>query len=436
MTLTLLLSLTGSFALLAARARCTATECALLSTSSADLDEAAPSHPEARAAFQRIREAPERVTLALRTCANVCALIGAPLGTVSIGLSISSFSSFLADPAFALALGCLATLLVALAFEFFARTLALSNPACVTLRRAQAAERVARLVSPCLDLAARLVRVLLGPLGVQVRLAPPRTPLEELERLLAQAATGPDLSAQAPRLIHNIFEMGDCIARDIAVPRTQVVAIDVTTPPTDILRTLSERGHSRLPVYRGSIDNIVGILHTRDLVPMLQHPELIVIEDVLRPALFAPWSQPVGDLLRVMQKKRVHLAIVVDEYGGVWGVATLEDLLATIVGEIRGEYEEDDDAPPDIEDLGEGAFLIQGQASIERVEEQLGVRFECVGSFETMAGMVSSLLGCIPEAGERLFVGGCELTVEARTARCVTRLRCQRLIDTTAHAAG
>lgn len=419
--------------LFCARARLLATECALLSTSSAALAELPEAGEEVCAAFQRIREGPERVTVALRTYALLCTLAGAPLGTLAGGCLLHEAlfgplrwpAQAPLELALALCLSCLATALVAFVLELAARSLAQANPLRLVLRRACRAECIARALSPFLRISTRIVHAFLRPLGIQVRLAPPRPPLEELERLLAEAAKGPELDGQAPRLIHNIFEMNDRIVRDIVVPRTQVVAIDVATPPREILPVLSEHGHSRMPVYRGEIDNIVGILHTRDLVPMLQCPELIVVEDALRPAFFVPWSKPLGDLLRVMQKKRIHMAIVVDEYGGFLGVATLEDLLETIVGEIRNEYTID--GPPEIEQLADGTFLIQGQAAIEDVEKRLGARFACDASCETMAGLVSFLSGCIPEVGERLFVAGHQLTIEARTARRVSLIRCQRV---------
>lgn len=428
------IALTIALVLFCARARLLATELALLSTSSAAIAQEPAASEEVRAAFQRIRQSPERVTVALRTYAFFCTLTGAPIGTLALGelihealfrpLRWPASSAF--ELAIALGLSCFATALVAFALELTARALAQANPARIVTRRAGRAERAARLITPLILLSTRAIHALLGPLGIQVRLAPPRPPLEELERLLAEAAKGPDLDGQAPRLIHNIFEMNDRIVRDIIVPRTQVVALDVSSPPEVILPILAEHGHSRMPVYRGEIDNIVGVLHTRDLVPMLQCPELIVVEDALRPAFFVPWSKPLGDLLRVMQKKRIHMAIVVDEFGGFLGVATLEDLLETIVGEIRNEYTID--GPPEIERLADGTFLILGQASIESVEKRLGVSFDCDAACETMAGMVSFLSGSIPEVGERIFVAGHQLTIEERTARRVSRIRCQRVI--------
>ncbi len=434
--ISLWLPLTSALVLFFLRAWFVSTETILRSVSSGMVEQLEDSARDERGreAFRRIRGSPENALAASRFCTACCTFLGAPLGIYAFGtlfrpLVVRVFheTGALTVPELAVLIfaSVLAAFAAAVVPEFILRTAALMTPARTALRRARAAEFITRLLTPVLRLSARAGMALLRPLGIRPPASPPHPPLEELERLLAEAAKGPGLSRQAPRLIHNIFEMNDRIARDIIVPRTQVISLDVSAQPLDMVKLLAEHGHSRIPVYRGDIDNIVGILHARDLIPMLQCPELIVIEDVIRPALFVPWSKPLGDLLRVMQKKRIHMAIVVDEYGGFLGVVTLEDLLETIVGEIRNEYTED--GPAEIEPLGDGTFIIRGDAQVSAVEQKLGVRFASEEPCETMSGLMSYLSGCIPEAGEKLFVGGCLLTVEERTARRVSLIRCQRV---------
>lgn len=425
--------LTAALILFFGRAWFSSTETLLRSVSNAMVDEldVGASDGKAREAFRRIRGAPEKFLAVLRFCTVFSTFLGAPMGIQAFEVLFRQlfFRKMAALSSLEMAVLIFASLLSAFAAavlpEFILRTSAQMAPARTALRRARPTEVITRILAPVLELSSKAGMALLKPFGIRPPIRPPHPPLEELERLLAEAAKGPGLSRQAPRLIHNIFEMNDRIARDIIVPRTQVISLDVAASPQDMVKLLSEHGHSRIPVYRDDIDNIVGILHSRDLIPMLQCPELIVIEDVIRPALFVPWSKPLGDLLRVMQKKRIHMAIVVDEYGGFLGVVTLEDLLETIVGEIRNEYTED--GPADIEPQGDGTFIIRGEAQVAAVEQKLGVRFALEEPCETMSGLMSCLSGCIPEAGERIFVGGCLLTVEERTARRVSRIRCQRV---------
>ena len=166
------------------------------------------------------------------------------------------------------------------------------------------------------------------------------------------------MDKSAPQLIRSIFELSDKRCRDVMVPRTEVVSVDISTPPDEVLRLLAEENHSRIPVYRDDVDHIVGVLHARDLIPLLQHPELIVLQDVIRPAHFVPWLKPIGDLLREMQKKKIHMAMVVDEYGGFMGIVTLEDILREIVGDIGDEFEVEE---KQVEKQPDGSFLVDAR---------------------------------------------------------------------------
>jgi CBS domain containing-hemolysin-like protein len=248
-----------------------------------------------------------------------------------------------------------------------------------------------------------------------------------MERWLAERLKGPGGRAgeQTSELIHKVLEFREKVARDVMVPRTRVVAVEVGTPIPEILRLLSEEGHSRLPVYKESLDHVLGTLHTRDIVPLLAHPELIVLRDLIRPAHFTPWSKPVDQLLRELQKKRLHMAMVVDEYGGVMGVCTLEDLLEEIVGEIHDEYEEDE-RKAEIEPLGDGAFSVRGATPVSEFNRTAGAELPEDREFATVAGFLNSLAGAIPNAGDRFFFRGWMFTVTERGPRRVIRVKATR----------
>jgi CBS domain containing-hemolysin-like protein len=203
------------------------------------------------------------------------------------------------------------------------------------------------------------------------------------------------------------------------VPRTDVVAIDIATPPQEILRILAEESHSRLPVYKNDIDHIVGILHTRDLIPLLQHPELIVLQDIVRPATFVPWVKPIGDLLREMQGLRIHMAVVVDEHGGLMGVVTLEDILREIVGDIGDEFSVEERA---IEKLPDGTWLVDASVEIGEFAQAFGVEIPD-GEYETLAGFLSSLAGALPEVGDRLTWNGWQFLVHSKAGARLDRIK-------------
>jgi len=288
----------------------------------------------------------------------------------------------------------------------------------------------------------RGLRVLVRPLGRllaalgagQARFTLPRPPLAEMERALAEYAKAQGQGAATSELIHAVFQFREKVARDVMVPRTEVLAVDLATPVPEILRLLAEEGHSRLPVYRDHLDQIVGILHARDLVPLLAHPELILLGELLRPAHFVPWSKPVEQLLRELQRKKLHMALVVDEYGGVMGLCTLEDVLEQIVGEIRDEFDVDDGRA--VEPHGDGSFTVQGSTPIADFNRAAAADLPEDSGVETVAGFLNAVAGAIPARGDRFFWRGWVFTVSEASPRQVTRVRAARAARTPAEPKG
>jgi CBS domain containing-hemolysin-like protein len=280
----------------------------------------------------------------------------------------------------------------------------------------------------------RALRVFLAPLGRFVlwvagdhaRFSLPAPPLDEMERALAEMArrgAGPGADATS-ELIHNVFEFRDKVARDVMVPRTDVIAVEVETPVPEIIRLLAEEGHSRMPIFRENLDRIEGVLHARDLVPLLAHPELIVLRDILRPAHFVPWSKPIEQLLREMQKRRLHMAFVVDEHGGIMGLCTIEDVLEEIVGDIQDEF---DEVGKVVEVHADGTFTVQGQAAVAEFNATAAADLPEDQGYETMAGFLNALAGAIPSKGDRYFWKGWAFTVADADPRRVTRIRAARV---------
>ncbi|HVO18470.1 MAG TPA: hemolysin family protein [Anaeromyxobacter sp.] len=268
----------------------------------------------------------------------------------------------------------------------------------------------------------RLVSLVTGGKG---RFGMPRPPLEEMERALAEYAKAHGGTSGTSELIHRVFEFREKVARDVMVPRTEVVGLEVDTPVPEVIRILAEEGHSRMPVYRGDLDHIVGVMHARDLVPLLVHPELIVLRDLLRPAHFVPWSKPIEHLLREMQRRKLHMAFVVDEFGGVMGLCTIEDVLEEIVGEIQDEFEEEEGGL--VEGHADGTFTVQGGAPIAELNKATGAQIPEDQGFETVGGFINSLAGAIPVRGDRFFWGEWVFTVAEADPRRVTRVRVARV---------
>ena len=194
---------------------------------------------------------------------------------------------------------------------------------------------------------------------------------DELRYLISTAEEPGLIEENEKKMIASIFELGETVAREVMVPRIHVVAIDEQTSPKDALDMIIREGHSRIPVFHDSIDNIQGVLYAKDLLPPFRDGRFdMAIAELMRPAYFVPESKKVDDLLRELQQRKVHMAIVVDEYGGTAGVVTIEDLLEEIVGDIQDEY--DSETPMTVQ-LGEREYVFDAQIRLDEVSDVLGV---------------------------------------------------------------
>ncbi|MGQ9623200.1 MAG: hemolysin family protein [Candidatus Caldatribacteriaceae bacterium] len=241
---------------------------------------------------------------------------------------------------------------------------------------------------------------------------------EELKLFISEQRT---LPVEERRLISEVFEFGDTLAYEVMTPRTDMVCIEENATLEEAL-DLSLKSHfSRLPVYREDIDNIVGFVHIKDMLPALKEGNLKrPVREILRPIHFVPSTKKVVELLRELQQQRIHMAIVLDEYGGTAGLVTIEDLLEEIVGEIRDEH--DREAPP-YRKISDNEYLVDASLPVEQVNESLGVRIPESEESETIGGLVMELLGKIPEEGEAVYIDGYRLKVERMRGRRIATLR-------------
>ena len=330
-------------ALLLVRALMAAAESALSGVSELKAKELATQYGRAGRRVLRLRTHREMTAASLRIGMVLSGFLAAGVGALAPPAMVQFDVSRLGGVGGALAAplaGVLFVGLLAALADVTARAIASTDPEIAALRLSWLAGLLSAVLGPFARVLLAGVNLVLRPFEIRARFEPPPPPLEELERMLAAQAANQKVDASAPELIRSVFELSDKRCRDVMVPRTEVVAVDISTPPVELLRILAEESHSRIPVYRDDIDHIVGVLHARDLIPLLQHPELIVLQDLVRPAVFVPWIKPVGDLLREMQRRRIHMAMVTDEYGGFMGVVTLEDILREIVGDIADEFEQ------------------------------------------------------------------------------------------------
>lgn len=260
-----------------------------------------------------------------------------------------------------------------------------------------------------------------------VRLEPASSPLiteNELRLMLRSAEESGVIEAQEERMIKGIIDLEETVVREVMTPRVDVVAVAADAPLEDLLALVTEHGYSRLPVYEETIDEMRGIVLARDLLPYLGRPEALArltVADLMGPPQYVPETLSVLNLLRDMRQRKVHLAVVVDEFGGTAGLVTLEDVIEEITGEIYDESDEVEAA--DVLGEGDGTYLVQGTANLEEVGEALQLVFEDEGEYDTLAGFLIARYGSIPQVGDRLSHDGADFEVVEGDERRVSRVR-------------
>jgi len=250
---------------------------------------------------------------------------------------------------------------------------------------------------------------------------------EAIDEMIEEPSAGGShlLSAHERVLIGNILKVYNRTAADVMVPRVDIVALDVETPFSEVLKCMIEQGHSRVPVYRETLDDVIGFVHVKDLLGPAADRQPTKLGPILRKVLFVAPSLLILDLLVQMRQARTHIAMVVDEFGGIDGLVTIEDLIEEIVGEIEDEY--DVAEGPNLTERADGTLIADARTPIEQLEERQGIRLRPTGEQEevdTLGGLVSSLAGRVPGRGEVIgHPSGIEFEVLDADPRRVKRLR-------------
>lgn len=247
---------------------------------------------------------------------------------------------------------------------------------------------------------------------------------QELIETLREAQTEGLIDADALSMIEGVFQVGQLSARDILVPRAQIDWIDINQPLADLMKTAIEAAHSRFPVFEGTRDNVIGILLAKDLLRHATEKDF-QIRDWLRPAVFIPESKRLSVLLRDFKDNRNHLAIVVDEYGGVAGIITIEDVLEQIVGDIEDEHDIDEEAD-NIIALDNGDIRVKGITELEQFNQTIGTHF-AIDDIDTVAGLVIQHLGRVPKIGEHITIEGIEFVIQRADPRQIHVLLARQL---------
>ena len=307
--------------------------------------------------------------------------------------------------------------------ELVPKTLALAYPDRVALTLAGPLDLVGHIFGPLVHLLTWLTRMIAGGFGAGVaRQAQINT--EELKLIVERGGETGVLEAEEEQMISAVIELGERRVHEVMIPRTDMTALPVTAGMDEAIDTFISEGHSRVPVYKDTIDEIVGVLYAKDLLPFLKGGQKPDLRKLMRTPFFVPESMTIDDLLHKLQGRKVHLAVVLDEYGGTAGLVTIEDLLEEIVGDIQDEY--DTEEPLTIK-LSDDEARIDGRASVDDLAELFDLELgglEDADEYDTVGGLIYHRIGGVPRPGDRVELAeqGLTLTVEVTDGRRVGKV--------------
>jgi putative hemolysin len=250
---------------------------------------------------------------------------------------------------------------------------------------------------------------------------------DEFKLLLEEGTRTGVIDKTEHELIKSIFEFTDTTAKEVMIPRTDVIALNVEDSREEIIKIVLEEGYSRMPVYRETIDNIIGIVYAKDLIGLLENQNLIVIQDVIRPAYFVPDSKKISQIMQDFQAKKIQIGIVINEFGGFEGIVTMEDILEEIVGEIHDEYDEE---IKQFEITSSGALIVKAMMNVSDFNEKFTTyHIPEDEDYDTIAGYVIKITGKIPEVNEKIKHNDLQMTVLKKIDRRLSLIKIEKLFD-------
>lgn len=278
------------------------------------------------------------------------------------------------------------------------------------------------LLAPAVWLVLAMSGILTSRLNIGSIFSAPIITEDDLREMVEASGASGELIEDEREMIHSIIEFTDTVAREVMTPRTDIDACEVSHTAQDVARMIDETGHTRIPIYQGSLDRIVGVVHAKDLLKTLMNGNDSDIRKVMRPAMYVPESKDLHGLLQAFRRERSLLAIVQDEFGGTAGLVTMEDVVEEIVGQIVDEYDEEE---PEVQSLEERGWLIDGRMNLDDVNDEIGSEF-ISEEFDTLGGYVFGLFGRQPSEGDMIEDEDWHLEVAATDGRRIMRVRAQR----------
>ncbi len=308
--------------------------------------------------------------------------------------------------------------------EISPKTIAIKNPERFALLMTKPVYFTLIVFSPLIKFFSIIDRIISKLLMVSSSDAEKLLTAEELKAMLKVGASEGVLEKREREMLHSVFDFSEKIVREIMTPRTDAVCIDVNRSIAEVVELVLREGHSRIPVFEEKIDNIIGIIYAKDLLTVKKEDHKGNLRKFMREAVYVPETKNIEDLLHQMKKAKFHLAIIVDEYGGFSGIATMEDIIEEIFGEIWDEYDLESQA--EFSELSADRFLVDGGMNIDDLAEKLEVKFPTDEDYDTIGGFVLSHLGKFPKKGERIKYKGLEILIKEVSKRRIIQLEIVR----------
>jgi len=269
--------------------------------------------------------------------------------------------------------------------------------------------------------------LILRMMGFQVNVGEAHHSSEELQYLLDQGRESGALDTVEHELIKNVFDFNERIVKNIMVPRTKISAIEMNCPGDEFIERITKEGYSRIPIYDDNIDQIIGIVHTKDILPIIAKGKELVLRNIIRKPYFIPETKKINDLMAEFQQRRIQIAIVLDEFGGTAGMVTLEDIVEELVGEIQDEYDEE---TPVVERISDTEYMVDASANVHDVNEFLPRELPESNDYDTISGLVSDLFDKIPDVGEHKEFHGYNFIIMKKTQQNIEFVKLELIEDT------
>jgi len=405
-----------------------AAEIALVSLRPSRVDQLVDEGRRGAARVRRLTSDPGRFLAVIQLAITFIGFLASAFAGVSLASALAALlTGWGLDPGYATAAALLVVTILLSLFtivfgELVPKTLALAHPEAFALGLAGPVDLLGRALRPLVAALTAATRAIARAFGVTVT-SEAQITAEELRLIVERGGEQGILEAEEEQMINAVIELGSRRVHEVMVPRIAIVGLPVSATFDEVVDRVIEEGHSRVPVYESSVDEVVGILYAKDLLPLLKSDAAArtSLRNMLRTPVFVPESMSIDDLLHEFQRRKVHIAIVLDEYGGTAGLVTIEDLLEEIVGEIQDEYDEEE---PLVEQLDEDRVRVDGRASVDDLLDlwDMKVDLEDEDQYDTVGGFVYHRIGGVPSPGDEIRFSGLRLTVETTDGRRVGKV--------------